>query len=77
MYSNRTLLNELRDRLWENPKDLVKYVAEYVACGAAIHISFKDLVAHLNGCTLKTLASLLYPAGLIIGKWLLRQGKDE
>lgn len=77
VYSNGTLLNELRDRLWENPKDLVKYVAEYVACGAAIGISFKELVAHLNGCTLKTLASLLYPAGLIIGKWLLRQGKDE
>ena len=77
VYSNGTLLNELRDRLWENPKDMVKYVAEYVACGAAIGISFKELVAHLNGCTLKTLASLLYPAGLIIGKWLLRQGKDD
>lgn len=77
VYSNGTLLNELRDRLWENPKDMVKYVAEYVACGAAIGISFKELVAHLNGCTLKTLASFLYPAGLIIGKWLLRQGKDD
>lgn len=71
VYSNGTLLNELRDRLWENPKDLVKYVAEYVACGVAIGISFKELVAHLSGCTLKTLASLLYPAGLIVGKRLL------
>lgn len=77
VYSNGTLLNELRDRLWENPKDLVKYVAEYVACGAAIRISFKELVAHLEGLALKAIAILLYPAGLIIGKWLLRQGKDE
>ena len=77
VYSNGTLLNELRDRLWENPKDLVKYVAEYVACGAAIRISFKDLVAHLEGLTLKTIAILLYPAGLIVGKRLLCQGKDE
>ena len=77
MYSNGTLLNELRDRLWENPKDMVKYVAEYVACGAAIHISFKDLVAHLKGLTLKTIAILLYPAGFIVGQWLLCQGKDD
>ena len=73
VYSNGTLLNELRDRLWENPKDLVKYVAEYVACGAAVHISFKELVAHLEGLTLKTIAILLYPAGLIVGKRLLCQ----
>lgn len=73
VYSNSTILNELRDRLWENPKDLVKYVAEYVACGAAIRISFKELVAHLEGLTLKTIAILLYPAGLIVGKRLLRQ----
>ena len=72
VYSNGTLLNELRDRLWENPKDMVKYVAEYVACGAAIRISFKELVAHLEGLTLKTIAILLYPAGLIVGKRLLR-----
>ena len=68
LYSNGTLLNELRDRLWENPKDLLKYVAEYVACGAAIHISFKELVAHLEGCTLKTLATLLYIPSIIVGK---------
>lgn len=72
VYSNGTLLNELRDRLWENPKDMVKYVAEYVACGAAIRISFKELVAHLEGLTLKTIAILLYPAGLFVGKRLLR-----
>lgn len=77
VYSNGTLLNELRGRLWENPKDLVKYVAEYVACGAALHISFKELVAHLEGLTLKTIAILLYPAGFVVGKWLLRQGKDD
>lgn len=71
VYSNGTLLNELRDRLWENPKDLVKYVAEYVACGAAIGISFKELVAHLKGLTLKTIAILLYPAGFVVGKRLL------
>ena len=74
VYSNGTLLNELRDRLWENPKDLVKYVAEYVACGAAIGISFKELVAHLEGQTLKTIAVLLYPAGVVVGKVLLRPG---
>lgn len=73
VYSNSTILNELRDRLWENPKDLVKYVAEYVACGAAIRISFKELVAHIKGLTLKTIAILLYPAGLIVGKRLLCQ----
>lgn len=73
VYSNGTLLNELRDRLWENPKDLVKYVAEYVACGAAIHLGFKELVVHLEGLTLKTIAILLYPAGLIVGKRLLRK----
>ena len=72
VYSNGTLLNELRDRLWENPKDLVKYVAEYVACGAAIGISFKELVAHLEDLALKTIAILLYPAGLFVGKRLLR-----
>ncbi len=77
VYSNGTLLNELKDRLWENPKDLVKYVAEYVACGAAIGIGFKELVAHLEGMMLKTIAILLYPAGFIVGKWLLRQGKDD
>ena len=77
VYSNGTLLNELRDRLWENSKDLVKYVAEYVACGAAIHISFKDLVAHLEGLTLKTIAILLYPAGFVVGKRLLCQRKDD
>ena len=74
VYSNCVLLNELRDRLWENPKDMVKYVAEYVACGAAIGIRFKELVAHLEGLTLKTIAILLYPAGLLVGKWLLRPG---
>lgn len=76
VYSNSTILNELRDRLWENPKDLVKYVAEYVECGATIRIGFKELVAHLKGLTLKTIAILLYPAGLIVGKRLLckRQG---
>ena len=73
VYSNGTLLNELRDRLWENPKDMVKYVAEYVACGAAIGINFKELVAHLEGLTLKTIAILLYPAGVIVGKKLIRQ----
>ena len=77
VYSNGTLLNELKDRLWENPKDMVKYVAEYVACGAAIGISFKELVAHMEDLTLKTIAILLYPAGLIVGKRLLCQGKDD
>ena len=73
VYSNGTLLNELRDRLWENPKDLVKYVAEYVACGVAIRISFKKLIANMKGCTLKTLTALLYPSGFIVGKLLIRK----
>ena len=73
VYSNCVLLNELRDRLWDNPKDLMKYVVEYIACSVAIHISFKKLIANMKGCTLKTLTALLYPLGFIVGKWLLRK----
>lgn len=67
VFSNYSLLNELRGRLWENPKDMVKYVAEYVACGIAINAGFRNLIGHLEGPTLKCTALLLYLPGILVG----------
>ncbi len=67
VYSNYVLLNELENRLWENPKDVVKYLAEYVVCGSALKYGIKTLASHLEASSLKILAGLLYPVALPLG----------
>ena len=69
VYSNYVLLNELEGRLWENPKDAVKFLAEYLACGSALKYGIKTLLSHIDVYSLKVIAVLLYPFALQLGKY--------
>ena len=70
VFSNRVFLNELDDRLWDNPKGVVKYVAEYVACGAALGLPPTTLVKKINNWVLKTIGVFLWPAALLVGGFI-------
>lgn len=72
-YSNYVILNELKDRVWENPKDAVKYMAEYMACGSALKYGIKTLMLHLDLFSLKVIAVLLYPFALQLGKYFRKK----
>ncbi len=66
-FSNYVMLNELEDRLWENPKDAVKYLAEYLACGAALRYSLQILIGHLNNRILKVIGVIIWPLAFVVG----------
>lgn len=66
-FSNYVMLNELDDRLWENPKDAVKYLAEYLACGAALRYSLQMLIGHLNNRILKVIGVIIWPLAFVVG----------
>ena len=70
-FSNYVMLNELRGRLQENPRDLLKYVAEYMACGKALKIKNQELLTRLEGFLLKTIAFIISPAATIFSKGLM------
>lgn len=76
-FSNYVMLNELGDRLWENPKDAVKYLAEYLACGAALRYSLMTLLSHLDHRTLKVLGVTLWPAALIVGVCFRKNNRTQ
>ena len=67
MFSNRVFLNELGDRLWENPKGAVKYMAEYMACGTALGFSPIILLNKIEDRKLKIIGGMLWPAALLVG----------
>lgn len=62
------MLNELRGRLQENPRDLLKYMAEYMTCGKALKIKNQELLTHLESPLLKTIAFVISPAAALISK---------
>lgn len=66
-FSNYVMLNELADRLLENPKDAVKYLAEYLACGAALRYSLQMLIGHLNNRILKVIGVIIWPLAFVVG----------
>ncbi len=66
-FSNRIFLNELGDRLWDNPKDSLKYLAEYMACGTALGFSPITMVNKIDNWVLKIWGVLLWPAALVVG----------
>ena len=68
--SNYVMLNELRGRLLENPRDLLKYVAEYMACGKALKIKNQELLTRLEGPLLKTIAFIITPVAVLVAKKL-------
>lgn len=72
-FSNYVMLNELDDRLWENPKDAVKYLAEYLACGAALSYSMKILLSHLDNRMLKLLGVFIWPLAFVVGTHFRRK----
>ena len=72
-FSNYVILNELDDRLWENPKDAVKYLAEYLACGAALSYSMKILLSHLDNRMLKLLGVFTWPLAFVVGTHFRRK----
>ena len=67
VFSNRLFLNELGDRLWDNPKDSSKYMAEYMACGTALGFSPITMVNKIDNWVLKIWGVLLWPAALVVG----------
>ena len=67
------MLNELRGRLLENPRDLLKYVAEYMTCGKALKIKNQELLTRLEGPLLKTIALIITPAATLVANKLCQK----
>lgn len=70
VFSNRLFLNELGERLWDNPIGAVKYLAEYMACGSALGVSPIRLMRNIENRTLKVIGGGLWPAALVVGGFI-------
>ena len=63
------MVNELRGHWTENIHDLVKYLAEYMACGMALKISFRQLIRTIGGWGPKAICVMLSPAAWLVGAY--------
>ena len=69
VFSNYVMVNELRGHWTENIHDLVKYLAEYMACGMALKISFRQLIRTIEGWGPKAICVMLSPAAWLVGAY--------
>ena len=69
VFSNYVMVNELRGHWTENIHDLVKYLAEYMACGMALKISFRQLIRTIRGWGPKAICVMLSPAAWLVGAY--------
>ena len=67
------MLNELSGHLLENPRDLLKYVAEYMTCGKALKIKNQELLTRLEGPLLKTIALIITPIAALVANKLCQK----
>lgn len=69
VFSNYVMVNELRGHWKENIHDLVKYLAEYMACGMALKFSFRQLIRTIEGWGPKAICVMLSPAAWLVGAY--------
>lgn len=73
VFSNYVMVNELRGHRTENKRDLLKYLAEYMACGIALRLRYGKLIHTMESVGLKTLCVLLTPAAWLVGSYFRKR----
>lgn len=66
VFSLSILVNEMGKDGWKNPKHLVKYLAEYMACGLALDLNLGSLLRNLNNSLQRFICLLLYMPAKIV-----------
>ncbi|MCI6619816.1 MAG: glycosyltransferase [Prevotella sp.] len=81
VFSLYVLLNELKGKYFENPKQTIKYTAEYMACGFASKYPMKQLLRVLESDTVKNLAVVISPFAWVVGSYFrcknFQNGKEK
>ncbi len=67
VFSLHVIINEMGKAGWKNPSHLVKFLAEYMACGSAVGISPFRLTKQLERREQKAICWLLAPLAYVVG----------
>ena len=76
-FSNYVMVNELRGHWAENLHDLVKYLAEYMACGMASRLPYRRLIRTIEGYGPKAICVLLSPAAWLVGAYFRARSREQ
>jgi len=70
VFSLRIIINELSIQGWKNPIHLIKYFAEYLACGKAVGIGAVELIHKIQTPYNKVVCAMICPISFLFGCYL-------